>query len=144
MDIEIRQRYSLELYGFSGVAVNQNFGEAGFKAMNRMWAVVKGRGLQNKGINVWAYDPGDIVFAGVELESAPPPDAGLERKLISLNRYAYFKHVGPYSRLKEVYAALRDEVKSRGLKPSYPGLEIYGHMGPDESKLETDILMAIE
>lgn len=143
MDIEIRKNFSLELHGFSGQAVNQNYGDTGFRLMNRMWDIVKSRKLANSGLNVWVYDQGDVMFAGVELKGVPPEDTGLQRKKIELQRYAYYKHVGPYSQLKQVYASLRDEIKRRGLSPSYPGLKIYGHMDPDESKLETEILMAV-
>lgn len=144
MDIQlIQQPLRLRLDGFSGTAVNQNYGDTGFKLMNRMWEVVKSRGLKNKGINVWVYEPGDRVFAGVELEEAPGGETGLEHKEISLSKYAYFKHVGSYGLLKQVYASLREELKTRGMVPSYPGLEIYGHWDPDESKLETEILMAV-
>jgi len=145
MNVEIIDKpMQLELYGYSGTAVDQSYGDTGFKLMSRMWEVVKSNKLPNKGINVWVYEPDDLMFAGVELELMPKKTIGLELKSISLSRYAYYKHVGPYSKLKEVYASIREELKRRGLIVGYPGLEIYGHWNDDESKLETEILMAID
>ncbi len=144
MEIQLIQKpLHLNLYGFSGTAINQDYGGTGFKLMNRMWEVVKSRGLKNKGVNVWVYEPEDRMFAGVELEGAPRGDTGLEHKEISLSKYAYYKHVGSYSVLKQVYASFREELKTRGIATSYPGIEIYGHWEPDDSKLETEILMAV-
>lgn len=144
MNLEIVSKpFHLVLHGYSGTAINQNYGDTGFILMNRMWEVVKSNNLPNKGINVWAYYAGDVVFAGVELEKEPGPGVTLESKVISLSSYAYYKHIGPYSQLKEVYAGMRDELKRRGIVPGYPGLEIYGHWEKDESKLVTEILMAI-
>lgn len=145
MEIEILDKaFGLELHGFSGTAINRDFGNTGFRLMGRMWEIVKSNKLANKGINVWVYEPGDVVFAGVELDKPAEPRLGLERKLVALSKYAYYKHVGPYSQLKDVYSGLREELRNRGIKSGYPGLEIYGHYDPDESKLVTEILMAIE
>jgi hypothetical protein len=56
MDIEIIDKpFTVELYGFSGVAVNRNFGETGMRLMNKMWGLVKSNQLKNKGVNVWVY-----------------------------------------------------------------------------------------
>jgi len=140
----IKKPFSLELYGYSGVAASQNYGDTGFKLMNRMWGVVKSNNFPNNGINVWVYEPGDVIFAGVELETRPEPVVGLEKKIILLESYAYYKHIGPYSQLKQAYAAMREELKRRSVVPGHPGLEIYGHWNSDESKLETEILMTIE
>ena len=45
---------------------------------------------------------------------------------------------------KEIRAALKSEIKSRGLKASLPYIEIYGHWDNDESRLETEMLISIK
>lgn len=144
MDIQIIEKpFYEDLHGYSGTAVNQCYGDAGFALMNKMWETVKPRGLKNKGINVWVYESNDRMFAGVELEEVPGKDTGLERKVITLSKYAYYKHTGPYSMLRQVNQAMCNELIARGLTIVSPCLEIYGHWDPDESKLETELLMAL-
>ena len=144
MNVEIlNEDFHLTVHGFSGTAINRNYGEIGFKLMNKMWEIVRANELKNKGINVWVYEAGEKVFAGVELENAPVNGSGLEMKQINLSKYAYYKHVGPYSGLANAYAKIRAYLAEKNLKPGYPGLEIYGHWSPDESKLETEIIMSL-
>jgi len=39
---------------------------------------------------------------------------------------------------------MRNEIQKMGLKPRLPYIEIYRHWTNDESKLETELLMAVE
>ena len=132
------------IHGYSGTAVNKNYGQTAFKLSERVWQAVKGNNLKNKGLNIWVYEPNEIVFAGVELEVDPGMDTDLEQKTIYLPKYAYYKHVGPYTLLKQVGIDLRNELKARGLETSFPDVEIYGHWSADETKLETELLMCLK
>lgn len=144
MKIEIIERpLSLNLYGFSGTIINQNYGETGVKLMNRMWGVVKGMKLKNKGINVWIYEPQMKMFAGVELDAMPPREANLENRIVKLTKYAWYKHIGPYHQLKQVNADMRVQLESRGIAYQLPCLEIYGHHTEDENKAETEVIWAV-
>ena len=143
MNLEIRNNLSLNIHGFSGTAIGKDHVATGFKLMNMTWHVVKSNNLQNKGTNIWAYGPDEKVFAGVELESSPPQHAGLELKRIVLKKYAYYKHVGSYSLIKETGQAMQDQLKKLGLAISSPYVEIYGHWTKDEMKLETELLMSL-
>jgi predicted transcriptional regulator YdeE len=140
----INNELRLDVSGFSGVAANKNYAGTAFELMDKMWPVIKAKGLKHKGLNIWVYEPGERVFAGVELEDNTIPDTGLEQKTILLPRYAYFKHIGPYSQLKQAGDNMRNEMQKMGLKPRLPYIEIYGHWTNDESKLETELLMAVE
>lgn len=145
MDISIKQTpFTVALYGFSGIAVNKEYGRMGMQLMDRMWKEVKQRNIKNKGINCWVYLPNHEVFTGVELEGPPPAESDLEHRVVTLEKYAYYKHIGPYHLLAQVYAGIRNEISARGLTISSPGMEIYGHWHADESKLETEILIAVE
>jgi len=145
MNIEIiNKELKLHVSGFSGVAENKNYAGTAFALMDKMWQVVKSNGLKHKGLNVWVYEPNEKVFAGVELDDISIQDTGLELKEVFLTKYAYYKHIGPYSQLKQAGNEMQKELRMMGLKPGLPLIEIYGHWTNDDSKLETELLMAID
>ena len=133
----------MNISGFSGVAANKNYAKTAFALMDKMWPVVKSKGLKHKGLNIWVYEPNESVFAGVELDDPSITDTGLEQKVILLTKYAYYKHVGPYSQLKQAGNNMQNELRRMGLKSRLPYIEIYGHWTNDETKLETELLMAV-
>lgn len=144
MQIEIiKERYNLELHGFTGTAVGQDYVGTAFKLMDRMWKTVKGNNLKSKGLNIWVYEPNDIVFAGVELDSLPAQEVELEYKQIVLEKYAYYKHIGPYNLIGETGKRMRDELENKRFTVISPYIEIYGHWTNDETRLETELLMAV-
>ena len=145
MEIKIiEQELEITLYGISGHVVNQNYGETGMKLMDTMWNIVKSNHLKHKGINHWVYNEDMTMMAGVELEEIPDEALGLERKQIHLSKYAYWKHIGPYTKLFNVNAEMRKELTARHIVYHHPCIEIYGHWSEDENKLETEILWAID
>jgi effector-binding domain-containing protein len=145
MNIEIiTQPFSLEVYGYSGAAINKDYAGTAFKLMDKMWKTLKGTSIKHKGLNIWVYEPNEMVFAGVELEETPQQTTGLEQKSIVLAKYAYYKHIGPYHLIKQTGQAMREELNSKGLETTLPYIEIYGHWTNDESKLETELLMCLK
>jgi hypothetical protein len=145
MNVEIINKHlSLDVYGFSGTAIGKDYAGTAFNLMDKMWQTVKSNNLKHKGLNIWVYEPNEKVFAGVELEGSPKQNVGLELRKIILDNYAYYKHVGPYQLIKKIGQDMRDELKGRGLEVISPYIEIYGHWTNDETKLETELLMAIE
>lgn len=145
MNIEIISKtLELNVFGFSGIASNGDYAGTAFKLMDRMWQIVKSSELQNKGKNIWIYEQGNSVFAGVELEEIIKPGINLEHKNVSLTKYVYYKHIGPYNLIKQVSQAIKNEVKEKGFEASLPYVEIYGHWTNDESKLETELLMCLK
>jgi len=144
MDIEIiEKKLRLELYGASGVALNQDWEQTGFALMNEMWKQIKAADVKHKGLNVWVYERGNKMFAGVELESKPGSDLLLEFKTITLLRYAYYKHIGPYSQIREAGSKVTEELTRRGLQTGLPYIEIYGHWTDDEARLETELIWCL-
>jgi len=139
----IRENLHIVLYGISGVAENKEWGKTGMELMNKMWKEVKSREFPNKGINVWVYEPGNKMFAGVELTAPPPADTLLERKEITLPKYIYYLHIGPYDRISASFNRLSTEFQQAGIKNGLPYLELYGHWTEDPSKLETELLWSI-
>jgi effector-binding domain-containing protein len=90
------------------------------------------------------YEPDHKVFAGVELNEVPTQDTGLEQKNITLLKYAYYKHIGPYHLIKQSGQNMTDELSRKGFETTLPYIEIYGHWTNDESKLETELLMSLK
>ncbi len=145
MKVEIiNKNLTLDIYGFSGTAVNKDYAGTAFKLMDKMWQTVKGKGLKNKGINIWVYEPNEKVFAGVELYEPPDNNTELEHKIITLTKYAYYKHIGPYSLIKQAGQNMNHELKNRGLETALPYIELYGHWTNDESKLETELIVSLK
>jgi len=142
MDIEIiDQNFCLDIYGFSGVAKNKDYTGITFQLMDKMWQVVKANGLGNKGKNIWVYEADEKVFAG---ELNVPANIELEQKNIQLQKYAYYKHIGPYNLIKHAGQIMRNQLMNEGFEISFPYIEIYGHRTNDETKLETELFMCLK
>ncbi len=145
MNVEIINKpFRLDIYGFSGVAINKDYAGTASRLMDKMWQVIKSNSLKNKGLNVWVYEPNEKLFAGVELNDTPQQDTGLEQKSLSLLKYAYYKHVGSYNLIKQMGQTMSDELKKKGFETDLPYIEIYGHWTNDETKLETELLMCLK
>ena len=145
MNVEIiNKNLRLDLYGFSGIAMNKDYTGTAFQLMDKMWKTVKSNNLKNKGINIWVYEQDEKVFTGVELNETPQHDSGLEQKSIILIKYAYYKHIGPYNLIKQAGKQMTDELEKRGFETDLPYIEIYGHWTNEEAKLETELLMSLK
>ena len=145
MNVEIiNTPFKLNIYGFSGVALNKDYTGTAFALSGRMWEMVKSKNLKNKGINIWVYEPNEMLFTGVELDNIPENDTGLEQKNITLVKYAYYKHIGPYNLIKQAGLNMQNELKSKGFETVLPYIEIYGHWTNDETKSETELLMSLK
>ena len=145
MDIEIiNKNLQLEIYGYSGTAINKDYAGVMFKLMDKMWKTVKSNDIKHKGLNIWIYEPDEKVFAGVELDDPTNQDTELEHKSISLNKYAYYKYIGSYNLIKQTGENMREELKNLGFETWLPYVEIYGHWTNDESKLETELIMCLK
>ena len=140
----IRENFRIELYGISGVAIDREWSKTGMILMDRMWKEVKGRHFANKGINVWVYESDNEMFTGVELLSPPPGNTILEHKKLILPKYVYYKHIGPYDKIKDSGARLSKEFERDGIHAGLPYLEMYGHWTEDASKLETEMLWSVK
>ena len=146
MQVEIIDRpFALNLYGFSDIALNKDYAGKAFQLMDKMWRAVKENELKNKGINIWVYESNEKVFAGVELLN-PPANAEtiMEHKPVTLVKYAYYKHIGPYRLIKNAGQKMNEVLKEKGIVTCLPYIEIYGHWTNDENKLETELLFSIK
>ncbi|MCC6662074.1 MAG: hypothetical protein IT437_14455 [Phycisphaerales bacterium] len=117
----------------------RSYGEEIISLLDRVWPRV--RGARHDGINRVVYDNGGMVYAGVVVEGALPD--GLERRRVRLGRHAYWKHVGPYRLIGATGDAMRAALARRGVQTALPMVEVYGHWTQDESRLETETLVAV-
>ena len=146
MDIEIiTKSFQIDIYGFEDVATNKDHVGTAFKLSGKMWEIVKANRLKNKGKNIWVYDTADKVFAGVELDNfSDSNNHGLEKITINLEKYAYYKHIGSYSQIRQAGQTMKDELNKQEFELTLPYIEIYGHWTSDESKLETELFMCLK
>jgi RNA polymerase sigma factor (sigma-70 family) len=131
------------LYGRVGVhEPGKPYGPEIIGLLDQVWGAVGAAKVKTTGINHVLYDPGEGLFAGVEVVG----DAGglaLDRREVRLARYAYYKYIGPYSGIPPATQRVFAEITRLGLQREMPGLEIYGHDNPDQSKLETELLYPV-
>ena len=146
MDIEIiTKSFQLDIYGFGSIAINKDYTGTAFKLSGKMWEVIKANGLKNKGMNIWIYEEADKVFTGVEFDDLfETHNYGLEEKKINLEKYASYKHIGPYNLIKQAGQNMTHELSKQGYEIRLPYIEIYGHWTSDENKLETQLLMCLK
>jgi predicted transcriptional regulator YdeE len=140
----IHEALRLDMHGYSGIATNKDYSGTAFKLMDKLWQTVRSNNLQNKGLNIWVYEEDQRVFAGVELSEIQNGGTGLERKNITLSKYAYYKHIGPYNLIKQAGENMTTALKRKGHETVFPYVEIYGHWTKDETKLETELLMSLK
>src|SRR4030095_7710286 len=131
----INKALQIDIFGFSGMVTNKDYVATGFRLMDKMWQIVKSNSLKNKGLNIWVYEHGEKLFAGVELDESPKAELGLEQKSVTLTRYASYKHIGPYKLINEAGERMIAELRRQGFETTLPYIEIYGHWNADETKL---------
>jgi hypothetical protein len=143
MSVEIRdETISFTLFGVSGDVPDRNYAQAGFKLMDQLWPVIKEKGIKTTGINYWVYHGCDRMSTCVELLNNDGADL-FQRVPVEMERCAYYKHIGPYDRLGDAYAAINKEIAARHLSSSGLSVERYGDWTDDPSKLETEIFVGL-
>lgn len=144
MNIDIiNTSFNIDIFGFEGRALNKDYAATAFELSEKVWQIIKATGIKNKGHNIWVYEPDESVFCEVELEEPDINNSALQHKNISLKKYAYFKHIGSFSLIKQVGQNMIEVIKNRGLQTQLPYIEIYGHWNNDETKLETELIMSL-
>jgi effector-binding domain-containing protein len=145
MNVEVFNKdFTIDVYGLSRTALNNKYLETAFSLSDNMWKIVKSNSLKHKGKNIWIYGIDKQIFAGVELFEKPQIEIGLEHKSILLEKYAYYKHIGPYNLIKDIGDKMKSELYKNGFETTFPYIEIYGHWISDESKLETELFICLK
>ena len=118
-------------------------------ACGEVWSFVRSAGLPRPGRHVALYlDCEGSVEVGAEVSE---PFAGNERvhcSQLPAGRLATTVHFGPYQRLGEAHAALREWCARQGYRCSGVCWEIYGHWeeswNDDPSKIRTDVFYLLD
>lgn len=138
----IEEPLRLDIIGFGATAAANDYVQSAFRLSGKMWPILREKNIPNEGKNIWVYAAQNYVFAGVLPVGQAVYDP-LEQYSVHLGRYAYCRHTGPYQQIGQTAAAMRSELAARKLKVVAPYIEIYGHWTKDESKLETELIMAL-
>lgn len=140
-NVDIRtEPIEFNLHGVSGDVPDRNYGKAGFKLMEGLWPVIKEKDIKTTGINYWFYNGATRLSTCVELVDESDL---FEHVPVRFEKYAYYKHIGPYERLGESYAALNADIAARGLSTNGLSLERYGDWTDDASQLVTEIYIGL-
>ncbi|NBD23305.1 GyrI-like domain-containing protein [Paenibacillus glycinis] len=144
----VDEPFTVTLHGVAKPRLgDEPYGDIVMELLGRVWTEVRDQALPHRGVNHVFYGPDDVVFAGVELESAQLGDrviSQLTRRTLTLNEYAYCVHRGSYAGLGRTYDELCAAVSASGRECRKPLLEVYGHWNEDESLLETEIYFALD
>lgn len=113
--------------------------------LDRAWAQIRGTNVEGAGHNVVIYrNQGSQLTAGVQVPAdTPEPPAPLVLGGIPAGRAAHVRHVGPYSTIPESVQRLFAWCGEHGHTVVEPSWEVYGDWDEDESKLVTDIYVAV-
>ena len=117
-------------------------------ACGEVWSFIRSAGLPRPGRHVALYLDGGAVEVGAEVSE---PFVGNERVRYSqlpAGRVATTTHFGPYARLGEAHAGIRQWCAEQGHRRSSVCWEIYGHWdeswNKDPSKIRTDVFHLLE
>jgi effector-binding domain-containing protein len=117
-------------------------------ACGEVWKFVRAANLPRPGRHTSLYLADGWVEVGAEVSE---PFTGNDRVIFSQlpgGRVATTTHFGPYQRLGDAHAAIRQWCEEQGLKRSGICWEIYGHWdeawNTDASKIRTDLFHLLE
>ncbi len=118
-------------------------------ACGEVWSFIRSAGLPRPGRHIALYrDAQGSVEVGAEVSE---PFAGNDRvhcSQLPSGRVATTTHFGPYARLSQAHAKIRQWCAEHGHRPSKISWEIYGHWdeswNADPSKIRTDIFHLLQ
>jgi effector-binding domain-containing protein len=119
-------------------------------ACGEVWSVVRSLGLQRPGRHVALYvgDGQGSVEVGTEVSEPFPGNDRIQCSQLPAGRVATAVHFGPYARLGEAHAAIREWCVQHGHRPTNVSWEIYGHWleswNADASKIRTDVFYLLD
>ncbi len=119
-------------------------------ACGEVWAFIRSAGLENPGRHVALYlgDGQGTVEVGAEIGKRFSGSDRVQCSQLPAGRVAMTVHQGPYPRLGEAHAAIREWCAQHGHPLAGVSWEIYGHWqeswNTDSSKIRTDVFYLLE
>ena len=109
-------------------------------ACGAVWASIRRSQMASHGRNVAVYLNDDIdLEVGVEVGPDAIADGEVILSATPTGMVATTEHRGPYSRLHEAHAAVRQWCRTYQHRLAGPTWEIYGHWSDDPDALRTDV-----
>jgi len=112
-------------------------------ACGEVWSFIRSAGLPRPGRHVALYLGEGMVEVGAEVSESFTGNDRVRCSQLPGGMAATTVHFGPYPRLKDAHAAIREWCSRHGRQPSGDSWEIYGHWeeswNADPSKIRTDV-----
>jgi effector-binding domain-containing protein len=112
-------------------------------ACGEVWKFVRSAGLPRPGRHTALYLPDGFVEVGAEVSEPFTGNDRIRCSQLPAGAVAATVHFGPYARLGDAHAALREWCARQGHRFSGTSWEIYGHWeeswNTDSSKIRTDV-----
>src|SRR5215472_11949119 len=113
-------------------------------ACGEVWSFIRSAGLPRPGRHLTLYlDAQGSVEVGAEVSEPFFGNDRIQCSKLPAGRVATTVHFGPYQRLSDAHAAIRDWCAEHGHRCSGISWEIYGHWderwNADPSKIRTDV-----
>lgn len=105
-----------------------------------VWSYFRAAGLPKPGRNLAVYSCAEgEVECGAEVEGPFPENGAVVSSSTPAGLVATTAHWGPYDRLGEAHAAVRQWCADQGHTLTGASWELYGHWDDDPAKLRTDV-----
>jgi effector-binding domain-containing protein len=112
-------------------------------ACGEVWSFIRSAGLPRPGRHLAMYLDNGFVEVGAEVSERITGNERIHCSQLPGGAVATTVHFGPYGRLGEAHAAIRDWCTRHGRRFSGTSWEIYGHWeeswNNDPSKIRTDV-----
>lgn len=117
-------------------------------ACGEVWSFFRAAGLARPGRHTALYLPDGLVEVGAEVSQAFTGNERIHDSQLPGGVVVTTVHFGPYPRLGEAHAAIRDWCARHGHRLSGTSWEIYGHWeeswNKDPSKIRTDVFHLLQ
>ena len=117
-------------------------------ACGEVWSFIRAAGLPRPGRHTALYLADGFVEVGAEVSTPFTGNDRVRCSQLPAGRVATTTHFGPYQRLGEAHAAIRQWCDQHGHRRSNVCWEIYGHWDAswnnDPSKIRTDVFHLLD
>ena len=117
-------------------------------ACGEVWSFIRSAGLPKPGRHIALYLGGGQVEVGAEIGERFTGNDRVHCSQLPAGRVATATHFGPYGRLGEAHASIRQWCAQHGHRLSSVSWEIYGHWqeswNADPSQIRTDVFYLLD